>query len=730
MQCSVTGLHIIDVTNPAAPFQVQFIRMTGRNPWRDSNVHTDSNGVTYAYVAAQGGFNPSLFIIRLSALAGRTAPGPNSNPIPPTDIVNRGYVGLGHTMNVENGLLFLNSARPSNGCRILDLEADPFNPPQLSSWAGSGKDCHDSYQRNGVMVNRRRRNLLFTADGYSRRFRISDITDIRSGGSPQEIGSTAHVSGIYAHSLVVSEDKKTMYTFEEHNVYDIGIYDISNPAITVPQINTFTWSGDVSVGSSSRVHNGHIRGKYLLVAYYEAGLRIFDVSNPLNPMEVGKYETWRDPDGDGNYQNGINGKYEGAWNLHPYLPSGNVLVSDDQSGLFIVQVNPVPLPAVPSNVVATGSSSSSVTLTWNAVSGATGYTIQRGTSSGVYDTTLATNVVGTSYTDSSVSGGALYYAVSATNAEGDSGPSASIPAPRVRCGNASMVLTQPLDIEIRENADRGGNRGRIVVDRRTTLGEARALIKFPEINTNIPNGATITSAQLRFFTKNPTSTAGTILGYSMSAVWDNNSNWAAVNGGVDLTTKNLRSSFSFTPSTDEENVFVNVSPTEVQAWLDGSTSNEGWVMVSDSNSKSIWKQPLFILLVFLSRFTLSHNHRQLDFPISERNCQGASLSHCDLQRMLITVPFSIRSLGVELRTHCACASVAHTPARMREVLHMPCYKKIVKLVTHSTKNTVHCNCQRTHSSLCFATPHQSISPSNNSIKWPVHVHMMGSDRIA
>lgn len=417
--------------------------MDGGNIWRDAGVHTDSSGVTYAYVAAQGG-SSSLFAIRLSALAGASAPGADSDPIPPADIANRGFLNLGHTMNVENGLLFINSANPGNGCRILDLEADPFDPPELSPYFGSGKDCHDSLQLNDVMVNGIPRNLLFSADGRSETFRIADITDIRSPGStPVQIGQTAPVTGIYAHSLAVSEDKKTMYTFEEFDAYDIGIYDISNPASTVPQINTFAWSGDVSVGSA-HVHNGHIRGKYLLVAYYEAGLRVFDVSNPLNPLEVGKYETWRDPDGDGIFQNGVTGSYKGTWNLYPHLPSGNVLVTDRNSrGLFIVRVDPVPFPSTPTNLGASGSTESSITITWDDASNASGYTVKRGTSSGIYGTTLATNVVGTSYTDDSLSGGDLYYVVSATNAEGESPDSANV---GVFAPTASPVVPTPAPV--------------------------------------------------------------------------------------------------------------------------------------------------------------------------------------------------------------------------------------------------------------------------------------------
>lgn len=91
----------------------------------------------------------------------------------------------------------------------------------------------------------------------------------------------------------------------------------------------------------------------------------------------------------------------------------------------------------------------------------------------------------------------------------------STPATVLRCDDHSVVVTQPLDVEIRENDDHGSAQLRIAVDRDTNLGEARALINFPGISS-IPSGANITSAQLRFFTRNPTSASGAISGYTMS----------------------------------------------------------------------------------------------------------------------------------------------------------------------------------------------------------------------
>ena len=431
------GLLIIDVTNPGAPVRVQQILMAGGRVWRDVDTHEDlPSGKTYAYVGAQSSGN--LFVVDLSYLSGTTAHGADSNPIPPAGYVDRGRTNWGHTVSVVDGLLFMNGAN-SNGCQIFDLLQDPWNPPLVASWSGTQRDCHDSYARNDL-PGTGGKNVLFAADGYARRYRLIDISSVRSTGQTTQLGETASISGIYGHSNWITDDSKYLFGFEEFNVEDITVWDISNPSAPT-YVTAFQWSGDAS--QNARVHNCQIRGDYLMCGYYEAGFRVFDISNPANPVETGMYETWRDPDGDGNFQESIVGAYDGAWNLHVFLPSGTVLVSDMKSGTFLFRVDPVAAPATPGSVGATGADSR-VDVSWGAVAGATGYSVHRATSAGGTYTTLASNLVGTSYSDSAVANGSTYYyTVSATNAGGESADSTEVSASPVvppPCGNGVCEL--------------------------------------------------------------------------------------------------------------------------------------------------------------------------------------------------------------------------------------------------------------------------------------------------
>jgi N-acetylneuraminic acid mutarotase len=77
----------------------------------------------------------------------------------------------------------------------------------------------------------------------------------------------------------------------------------------------------------------------------------------------------------------------------------------------------------PSNLSATAGNAQ-VTLNWSTVSGATGYNIKRSTTAGGPYTTVASNVYGSPYTDTTVTNGTkYYYVVTAISAGGESGNS-------------------------------------------------------------------------------------------------------------------------------------------------------------------------------------------------------------------------------------------------------------------------------------------------------------------
>ena len=124
------------------------------------------------------------------------------------------------------------------------------------------------------------------------------------------------------------------------------------------------------------------------------------------------------------------------------------------NGIEILPGAATPLPNSPSNVtVAAGNNQ--VAVAWSAVSGATGYIVQRSTSpTGVYSRLNTTLITGTTYTDTTaLNQTSYYYVVRAVNASGVGSPSA----------NPTLVIPKGTAVAYQVNSA-GGAVGTFIAD--------------------------------------------------------------------------------------------------------------------------------------------------------------------------------------------------------------------------------------------------------------------------
>ncbi|RPI70043.1 MAG: T9SS C-terminal target domain-containing protein, partial [Ignavibacteriales bacterium] len=74
--------------------------------------------------------------------------------------------------------------------------------------------------------------------------------------------------------------------------------------------------------SNATVHNLFIKGNYAHVSYYSDGYVVLDISSPDAPYLIGHYDT------------------QSLWGCYPYLPSGLTIVSDMNTGLYVLEFTP------------------------------------------------------------------------------------------------------------------------------------------------------------------------------------------------------------------------------------------------------------------------------------------------------------------------------------------------------------------------------------------------------
>ena len=290
------GTSIIDVTDPANPVEVDVVPGPLAPPyeWRDIKTH-----LNYAYIISEGsGLGSGLQVVDLSYL-------PDSASLVYT--FNNTFTSS-HNVFIADGYAYV-VGTSSGGMHILDLTV-PSNPVQTAYYSTSGY-IHDVYVWNDTAY-------VSSANTY-------DIVNVSDKFNPQLVSASATLPGIYAHSGWLTEDKRYFVACEEFNVRDITVWDLQDRSAWNLVVPTWQMSG------ASPVHNVFVLGDYAHISYYKDGYVVLDISNPENPLFAGQYDTYPSSGG---------GTYNGAWGVYPYLPSGNILVSDMVTGLYVCKFNP------------------------------------------------------------------------------------------------------------------------------------------------------------------------------------------------------------------------------------------------------------------------------------------------------------------------------------------------------------------------------------------------------
>jgi len=290
------GISIIDVTDPAAIAEVDFIPWVSAPPYGWYDMKTYHN---YMYVTSEGGDN--LLVVDLSPL-----------PAPVTVVGDFSTFSSGphnNFIDTDTGILYgVEDFHYDPSVRIIDI-ASPGNPVELSTinTGNNGTDCHDVFAQDSV---------LYIAEGGNPTIGFFDVSDPANPSFLQRLSIPA--AG-YVHNVWVSEDNRLMITTEETANHTVKLWDIQD-------INNISLS-DEYLGGSNLAHNAFIKRDYAYISHYESGLKVVDISDPNNMVEVGYYDT---------YPQSETPNFNGAWGTYPFFRSGKVLISDIQTGLYVV----------------------------------------------------------------------------------------------------------------------------------------------------------------------------------------------------------------------------------------------------------------------------------------------------------------------------------------------------------------------------------------------------------
>ncbi|MBP7390242.1 MAG: choice-of-anchor B family protein, partial [Chitinophagales bacterium] len=290
------GLSIVDITTPATPVQLFMVPgATGQGAfWREVREYKG-----YAYVTTEE--QSGLQVVNLKYL-------PDSIKY---HTINPAGMETSHTIFIdEKGVAFVNGT--DKGLLMLDLNANGWNPPVLGDY--NLKYVHDCFVRNDTMW------AAHINDGV---VSVVDVTDKTAADNAANTLTQFSTPLDFSHNTWLSDDSRYLFTTDEKPSSHLTCYDVSD-------LNNITETDRTQVdpGSNTIIHNTHFLNNYCITSYYTYGITIHDVLRKNNLIEVGNFDSSPGYTGDG---------FHGAWGVWPYLPSGNIIISDIETGLWIVK---------------------------------------------------------------------------------------------------------------------------------------------------------------------------------------------------------------------------------------------------------------------------------------------------------------------------------------------------------------------------------------------------------
>lgn len=324
------GTAFVDVTDPRAPVYIGELPLTeGANPsaWRDIKVYRD-----HAFIVADGADTHGMQVFDLTRLRDVATPPVTFGE---TALYTRFATAHNVVINEASGFAYAVGIRgEGESCKgalhMIDIR-DPARP----KFAGCFADAEPGQERAGTHDAQcvtyhgpdpeyLGHEICFSSNGST--LGIADVTDKEN---PVAVSRASYPNVAYAHQGWLTEDHAFFFMNDEADelrrqipgtrtlIWDVG--DLEDPELIGE------WYGN----SFAVDHNLYIKGNVMYQSNYVSGLRVIDIADVANPVEVGFFDTMPfGPDFPA---------FMGAWSNYPYFESGTIVVSSINEGLFVLQ---------------------------------------------------------------------------------------------------------------------------------------------------------------------------------------------------------------------------------------------------------------------------------------------------------------------------------------------------------------------------------------------------------
>jgi choice-of-anchor B domain-containing protein len=314
------GTAFVDITDPEAPvFLGRLPTQTSSSIWRDIKVYGD-----HAYIAADAAGPHGMQVFDLTRLRGVTAPQAWFPDVVYGDFQNAHNLAI----NEATGFAYAVGTNTCGGGLHMISLADPVNPVFAGCHIVT-PDTHDSqcvvYQ--GPDANFAGREICFNSNENH-----VGIADVDDKSAPFTVSATGYPQLGFVHQAWLTEDHQYLLVGDELDEPNFGVPTRTH-VFDVTDLDSPIYLYPYEAMTTTIDHNLYVFGNRVFQANYSAGLRVLEFGDIASQeiAEIAFFDTVP--------ASGV-GSFDGAWSVYPYLPSGNIIVSDGIHGLFVLTLQP------------------------------------------------------------------------------------------------------------------------------------------------------------------------------------------------------------------------------------------------------------------------------------------------------------------------------------------------------------------------------------------------------
>ncbi len=289
---------------------------TSSSSWRDIKVYQN-----HAYIVSEAE-DHGMQIFDLTRLR-------NVTDAPKIFNADERYTGFGNAHNVvineDTGYAYpVGTDTFNGGAHFVNIQ-DPQNP------IAAGGHSANAYTHDAQVITYNGPDSDYSGEEIfigANENQVA-IVNVTEKDNPIEITTFGYSNLAYTHQGWFTEDQRYLIIGDELDEVNFGfdsrtlVFDLSD--LDNPLLHT-SYTGTTTAID----HNGYVKEDQYFLANYRAGVRVLDISQIANKSisEEGFFDTFPSSDSAG---------FDGVWSVYPYFVSGKIIVSDINSGFFVIK---------------------------------------------------------------------------------------------------------------------------------------------------------------------------------------------------------------------------------------------------------------------------------------------------------------------------------------------------------------------------------------------------------